>query len=262
MVKIPMTERVHIDLDLYEQCRTVVKQVRLRHAWNLLDDEEYVQRIVACLALGEIAEPRKAAINVYCCCLYAACFGSQGEDRQEQAFIELHRYLYDISFREANNLAFDLRADMINETLARIWQKRNSYYKPGAFLAIAAMELHNVLRPCWSRPTPPLSIDDIAVTEPLAIATDVGNPEETAITREFQERVRACFEEVLQRQPRARQQLEAVWLKYIADLDDETIGAYLAKSVASVHVLRSRGLLQLRSAPAWQLMARELGLAP
>jgi DNA-directed RNA polymerase specialized sigma24 family protein len=262
MVKTPMTERVHIDPNLYEQCRTVVKQVRERHAWNLLDDEEYIHRIVACLESGEIAEPRKAAINVYCYCLYAACVGSEGEDRQERALIELHRYLYDISFREVNNLAPDLRADALSETLARIWQKRNSYYKPGAFLAIAAMELHNVLRPCWSRPAPPLSIDAIAATEHRAIVTDVGNPEETAIAHEFQERVRACFEEVLQRQPRARQQLEAVWLKYIADLDDETIGAYLAKPVASVHVLRSRGLMQLRSAPAWQSMARELGLAP
>ncbi|MDZ4718996.1 MAG: sigma-70 family RNA polymerase sigma factor [Roseiflexaceae bacterium] len=252
-----MTERVDVDQNLHKQCRAVVTQIMMRHGWNLLDYDEYVRRVVACLETGEITEPRHAAINVYCCCLYSTCLGIEGSDRQERAFIELQQYLYEISFREARELVPDLRWDIINETLLRIWEKRHSYYKPGAFLAVAAMELHNVLRPCWSRPAPALSIES---DDYLPLATEAGDPVTAALDREFQERVRACFDEVLRRQPRARQQLEAVWLKYIADVDDETIGAYMAKPVASIHVLRSRGLNQLRSTPAWQSMAQELGL--
>lgn len=255
-----MTEREIADERLHEQCRAVVARVVQRHGWALLDHVEFARRVAAALAAGDAAEPWPAAVNVYCRCLYTACRGDQGPERQELAFTELHRYLYELSFREVADLAPDLRQDAVNETLLRVWQKLENYYKPGAFLAVAALELRNVLRPWWTRKVQPLPLDLIE-DQPAPDSTD--DPLASALRSELRERVRACFDEVLRRQPRARQQLEAVWLKYIVELDDETISAYLSKPVASVHVLRSRGLSHLRAAPAWQLMAQELlTLAP
>lgn len=252
-----MTERKSANDDLEQRCWAAVERVLARHGWRLLEREEYVQRVVACVRSGEVADPRQAAMHVYCRCLYTACFGSEGRERQEIGFVELQRYLYELSFRGAADLPADLRWEAVNETLLRIWQKLPSYYKPGAFLAIAALELRNVLRPWWSRPLDPLSIDSFHDQPTTHIDDD---PLAHALNGELRQRVIDYFEEALRRHPRAKQQLEAVWLKYIAGLDDETISTYLRKPVASIHVLRSRGLSQLRTEPGWQGLANELGL--
>src|SRR5689334_15511708 len=86
--------------DLSEHCRLVVRHVLARYDWALAPYEPLVQEVLICLEAGEAAEPWPATINVYCRHLYSACTGSEGPARQERGFIELHRYLYEISFRE------------------------------------------------------------------------------------------------------------------------------------------------------------------
>jgi DNA-directed RNA polymerase specialized sigma24 family protein len=253
--------------DLSERCREAVARVLKRYDWRLLDGEELALRAAACVRVGEITDPGKAAVHVYCACLYAACRGDEGPARQERAFIELQRYLYDLSFREVFTLPPDIRLEQINETLLRIWRRLPAYYKPGAFLAVAAMELRNVMRPWWTRPSsgrerrpweqPPTSIE--ASSQEIAGESDDA-PLQQALSEELSRQVRACFDEALRRNPRARQQLEAVWLKYIAGFDDATIGRYLEKPVTSIHVLRSRGIKRLRAEPCWQQLAQDLGL--
>jgi len=243
--------------DVREECRQIVIRVMERFGWQLLSVDEFARRTAASVMRGEVTDPWRAAINVYCQCLYGACRGDEGRERQDLGFTELHRYLYGLSFRESVDLAPDVRAEAVNETLLRIWKKLDRYHTPGAFLAIAALELRNVLRPLWTRP---------AVAQPLELldarqmAAEDGDPEQSAMRADLRQQVRACFDEVLRRQPRARRQLEAVWLKFIAGLDDETISVYMARPVASVHVLRSRGLNQLRASPWWQQLADDWGL--
>lgn len=252
-----MTEGDFDHQHVLEQCRVAVNHVIQRYGWQLLSVEEFVARTYASLLHREAPDPRRAAINVYCQCLYSVCSGAEGAERQELGFHELYRYLYSVSLRECNDLDPDLRSEAVNETLLRIWQKLKRYHTPGAFLAVAVMELRNVLRPWWHRPTVSVSLEHADGRNALHRQID---PEQQAISAELRERVRRCFEAVLRRQPRARLQLEAVWLKYIAGLDDETISVYIAKPIPSVYVLRSRGLRQLRTDPECQDLARELGL--
>ncbi len=214
---------------------------------------------------GQIPSPWVAAVNVYCHCLYLACRGDDGPARQERAFLELQRYLFELSFREVADLPPDLRQEQVNETLLRVWKRIPVYHKPGAFLALAAMELRNVMRPWWARPAnrerqpwemPPTSIEQ-APEQPDGGGDD---PDSRAISEELTRQVRDCFDDMLRRYPRARQQLEAVWLKYIGGLSDKAIGEYLEKPIANVHVLRSRGLSRLRAEPSWQQLAKDLGI--
>jgi RNA polymerase sigma factor (sigma-70 family) len=259
-----MIQREYEAESLMDRCSVEITRVLSRYDWQLLDRQEFVRRTAENMREGQIESPWVAAVNVYCHCLYAACRGDEGPARQERAFIELHRYLHDLSFREVATVPYDLRYDQVNEALLRIWQRMPSYYRPGAFLALAAMELRNVMRPWWSRPRrrerqpwelPPTSIELIA-EQPVS----GDDPGSRAISAELVQQVRSCFDEMLRRYPRARQQLEAVWLKYIDGLSDELIGQHLEKSVASVHVLRSRGLSRLRAEPAWQQLAKDLGM--
>ncbi len=252
-----MTEREPDPSNLTEQSRTTVRQVLERYGWQLIDEAEYVQRVHTCLLMGEVAEPWPAAIHVYCQQLYRTCCGDEGAERQNLAFTELQRYLYALSFREIRDLANDIRHEAVNEALLRIWERLAVYYRPGAFLAVAALELRNVLRPFWSRPIALLRLE-AAVDVPSVNGAD--DPVTYALRQDLRQQVTACFELVCRSHPRARQQLEAVWLKYIAGCDDQTIGAYLGKKVASVHVLRSRGLDLLRTEPTWRLIAADLDL--
>jgi DNA-directed RNA polymerase specialized sigma24 family protein len=259
-----MIQREFEDESLTERCNAAVAQVLKRYDWRLLEANEFVRRTEDNIRTSAIENPWVAAVNVYCQCLYTTCRGDEGPVRQERAFLELQHYLFEISFREVADIPTDLRWEHVNEALLRIWQRLPAYYKPGAFLALAAMELRNVMRPWWSRQhgrerqaweLPPTSIDR-AMEQP-----DAGeSPDGRAISKELVQQVRHCFNEMLRRYPRARQQLEAVWLKYIDGLDDESISQYLEKPITGVHVLRSRGLRRLRAEPSWQLLARDLGL--
>jgi DNA-directed RNA polymerase specialized sigma24 family protein len=251
------TDSVAAPADFSERCRQIVRQVLARYAWTLVSYEALVQEVLICLEADEAAEPWPATINVYCRHLYIACTGSEGPDRQERGFIELHRYLYDRSFREVQDIPVDLREEAVNETLFRIWQKLDHYRKPSAFLSNATFELLNVIRPWWSRQLVAVPLDTIAEK---TVSDSQGDIAARMIDQEMQEAVKRCFDDTLRRYPRARQQLEAVWLKFIVQLDDTAISDCIGKSIASVHVLRSRGLSHLRRDPSWQLIARELGI--
>jgi DNA-directed RNA polymerase specialized sigma24 family protein len=242
---------------LLQRCRDVVRTVLAQHGWQLLTHEELARQVVALLETGVIAEPRPAAMYVYSLCLYTACSGAEGLDRQELGFTELYHYLYQLSFREQTTLASDSRQDAINQSLFKIWQKFDRCRKPTAFLAFAAYEMRNALRPLWRRVMPEADFAEMEESPGTHLDDD---PVAQALNAELRRQVRGYFEASLHRYPRARQQLEAVWLKYIENLDDVTIGAYLEKPVASVHVLRSRGLERLRAEPGWRSIASELGL--
>lgn len=244
---------IQTELDQHYRCRLSVDKVLARYGWILLERKEFVERVMTCIESGEVTEPWAAAIHVYCRSLYTACSGGEGHTRQDIGFRELQRYLYDLSHREAPEFTTDARCEVVNEALLRIWQRMNEYRSPGAFLAIAALELRNAIRPWWSRQIT-LPLDTILEYPNRSQSV---NPELMVLDGERKGQVRDCFDRVLLHHPRARQQLEAVWLKYIVGLDDVAISAHLGKPVASIHVLRSRGLNLLRSEATWQHIAQE-----
>ena len=192
MVWAHMIEHQPAGDDLNHRCRTAVDRILARYDWRLLEREEFVRRVVACVESGQVADPWRAAMHVYCCCLHAACCGPSTRERQEIGFIELQRYLYQQSFRKIADLPLDLRWEAVNETLLRIWQKRSLYYKPGAFLAV--LELLNVIRPLWSRPIPPLSLEDY-IDQPTPRTDD--DPLAHVLDAELRQRVSLWFDNVL-----------------------------------------------------------------
>lgn len=252
-----MTEYESDPASLLDLCREVAASVLKQHRWGLLTHEELAQEMMSVLDSGIMAEPRRAAMYVYSLRLYAACSGQAGSDRQNQAFLELSRYLYQISFHEHITLAPDLRQEAINESLLRIWRRLDQCRKHGAFLVFAAYEMYNVIRPLWRGGTPE---DYLEEAEQMPDTRMAGDPLARVISAELRQRVRACFASLIRRCPRAKQQLEAVWLKHIEFLDDATICKYLKKSIGSVYVLRTRGLERLRADPEWRSIARDLDL--
>src|SRR5690348_1606037 len=112
-----MSECELAEPSLLLHCRAVVDGMLAQFGWQLLDREELARQTMELLESGAVAEARPAAMHVYCLCLYAACSGAEGSDRQELGFTELQRYLYQLSFREHATLVPDLRWEVINETL-------------------------------------------------------------------------------------------------------------------------------------------------
>jgi DNA-directed RNA polymerase specialized sigma24 family protein len=252
-----MSERELLEPSLLHRYRVVVDSVLAQYGWQLLAPEELVRQMMELLESGLVAEARPAAMHAYCLSLYSACSGAEGPDRQELGFIDLQRYLYQLSFGEHAALAPDLRWEVINETLLRVWRRLDQCRNRGAFLAFAGYELRNAIRPWWARAVPKTSLEEISDTPSSRGADD---PVGHVLSDELRHLVHLSFESSLRRHPRAKQQLEAVWLKYIGGLDDVTISAYLEKPVANIQVLRSRGLERLRTEPGWQLIAHEFGI--
>jgi DNA-directed RNA polymerase specialized sigma24 family protein len=253
-----MTERAVGQPISPERCQEVARDALARYGWALLTPDALAARMRELNAGGVVAEAWPVAVHAYCLELYPACAGLQGDARQQRAFEELHRYLYALSFGERPELPVERRRDLVQEALTRIWERLPHCRKPGAFLAFAAYELRSTLRPLWTNPAPLASLDQAAE---VVDTGDNGDPSARAIAADIRRTMRACFDESLVRHPRARQQLEAVWLKFIEGLDDTTIGAYLATSARSVQILRSRGLRLLRAEPWWRKLASELGYA-
>jgi DNA-directed RNA polymerase specialized sigma24 family protein len=172
--------------------------------------------------------------------------------------------LYDVALRFANDLPANERTEIVDQTIVELFcrlvgspdaQQPAAIRNPGAFLAVAAQQLRNVVRKwrrdilsCW---------DEWAERQVGSLADD---PEQRAAEREFRQRVRQCFARSLQRHPRARLQLWVVWRKQVDALDYPEISAELNMTIRNVRVLHTRGLGHLRGDAEWRDLALESGL--
>ena len=82
------------------------------------------------------------------------------------------------------------------------------------------------------------------------------------IAAELHARFERLSIEFLRKHPRAGQQLAALRLKYIDDLDEAAIGRLLGKSIGSVYTLRARAVEKLRAEPEWRALAADFGILP
>jgi DNA-directed RNA polymerase specialized sigma24 family protein len=187
--------------------------------------------------------------------LYAACYGERGSDIREHAFAELYHYVYLRSLRRATSLTPEDRQDLVHDVLLAVCQRLPSYRAPGAFLFNVSNELNNVLRGRRS---------DRRRLLPIQSAESVPDPQErcdpvfVALHNDQRLVIQRCFRQMIRRHPRSQHQLAAVWLKFIQDIDDSSISSFFAKPVANIHVLRSRGMKQLRTHPGIQSLHNEL----
>jgi hypothetical protein len=232
------------------QLVAAVDALRARYEWRLLSRDEFIARLGAHLASAEFRSLSAAAFNLYTLTLYVACSGMEGPDRQERAYHELARFLYDLAWRRYGH---DGAAE-VDDALGDIFEHFAACRKPGAFLAFAHQRLRNLIRRQRSSRT--VSIDDHE--DQLVTPADEGL--EHVLAAELQERVATCRAMFLQKHKRARLQFEAVWMKHLLRLDDCAIAARLGKAPKQIYVLRARGISKLRQEPAWRALAADLGL--
>src|SRR3954451_25074533 len=77
------------------ECQQAVDRLLVERAWRLLGREEWARRALDQLLAGLNSNPRRAAIYAYSQAMHAACSGAEGAQRQNLAYDELFRYLFD-----------------------------------------------------------------------------------------------------------------------------------------------------------------------
>lgn len=246
-----MTEHESIEDNEQERIR-VVDALCDRYGWSLLDRQAFVAGLGVHVATGEFRDLNAAAFNLYTLALYAACSGDEGPERQERGYRELGRLLQDIAYHRFG----DRSSDLVDETLSDVFEHFGACRKRGAFVAFAKQRLRNHLKRRWNERT--VSLDELDGPA----GESHGEELDKVLARELRERVDECRKEFLDRHKGAQLQFEAVWMKFVLDLDDHTIAARLGKEPQQVYVLRSRGLKKLRGDPAWRALADDLGFPP
>ena len=132
--------------ELELQCRVVVDQLVSEHNWQLLDRDELVRRTLDHVRAELADRVESAAIGAYCVALHAACSGAEGRLRQEVGYAELARYLYGMIAVRFADLRPDVREDVAQSALERIFKSFARCREPVAFLAFAAQHLLDAAR--------------------------------------------------------------------------------------------------------------------
>jgi RNA polymerase sigma factor (sigma-70 family) len=241
--------------DLAQQCRAAVESLRTRHQWQLLSLDEFASRTQAMITQQPTGDPRRAAVTVYSAALHVACSGAEGEERREAGFGELWRYLCTVAHRRYP----DVGQDAVQAALLHICATIGRCHTPAAFLAFALQALMNAVRSARRQARHEVgSVDELDERAPQLA---VSGPELDAQleSADCRRAITGFAAEFRRRHPRAVQQFEALWLKYVDGLDDEAISERLGVSVKAVYLLRTRARKRLRSEPAWRSLAEQMG---
>ena len=237
--------------DLRTRCQQIVETLVVRHDWQLWTRVEFAQQIEERVKADEVDEEAltKLAVNLYCGVWHEAC-GSSGA-RRMRAYNELARYLYDRALHKYHDL--EMAQEITHEAILLISQQLDQVRNPGAFLAFALLKLWNAAttyfrqRDRHARRSEPLP-DPSDVEQPGEVADlQTPQPEAAVVQGELERFVRARIDALIADAPRARSQFQAVLLKFLHGYSDAEIAETLETDVASVHVLRSRGLNRLRT---------------
>jgi RNA polymerase sigma factor (sigma-70 family) len=243
-------------------CAEAVDRLLARHSWQLLDRAEFARRALAHLRGGAASDAQRAATHAYALALHAACAGRDGVEQQNRAYAELFRYLYDIALQRYPNA----HEEIAQRALAHTYITFDRCRQPGAFLAFAIQQLLDTARSLRREP-PARSLAEpggeagVELGELLADERQT-DPSDAVIAGELQARFAQLAAEFLRVHPRAARQFDALRLKFIDGLDDQTIAEQLGNSVRNVYVLRARAIEKLRAEPAWRALAIEFGILP
>jgi len=222
---------MYAEQDSSSLAQAAVRRLMNDFSWRLLSEEEFVSRCVSTLAEKPAMKPIQACQNVYSRVLYEAC---RDVNRQEQAYLELHYYLY----RIARSRRWNVAEDATQGALLLIFEHIQACRNPETFLRFAQFKLLQAIKTMnrrLGREEEPL-VDDLPRP-----------PSETQIPFDDDtENLWNCIRQIWAAHPRARNQLRAVLWKYFDELSDEEIARRINKTPAQVQVLRSRGLEKLR----------------
>jgi RNA polymerase sigma factor (sigma-70 family) len=251
--------------ELERQCPIVVERIVKEHGWQLLDPSELVRRTIVQMRAGAADRLESAAIGAYCMAMHTACSGAEGLSRQNQAYGELARYLYSLTFVRFADLSPDVREDVTQSALERIFKSFERCREPVAFLAFAALHLLDAVRPVRRQALRPLesleqAIGATADTLSELLPDSQPEPVERVLVAERRAAIERLLEEIAADHPRAAQQIAILRMTWLEDLDDPAISQRLGVSLSSVYAARSRLTKTIQSEPKWQARARELGL--
>jgi DNA-directed RNA polymerase specialized sigma24 family protein len=243
-------------------CQEAVDLLSPERGWYLIEPTEWADRTYAHVLESTVADPLRAAVHVYSRALYAACSGRQGQQRREQGYEELFRFVH-AHARKRYPLVYD---DAAQQALVFVVERFAQCREPGAFLAFALLQLLAAARNVGQRlerdrrGVGRLTLDYRAVAETTHDRqADLSAPIITAELRASFERLEAEF---LRKHPRAHLQFAALRLKFIGGLDEATISQRLGKPISSIYVLRARAIEKLRAEPEWRALAAEFGILP
>ncbi|MFQ5857768.1 MAG: sigma-70 family RNA polymerase sigma factor [Anaerolineae bacterium] len=247
------------------KCHMVVRRLIDRHDWRLLDEADFTAQVLARAQASDASTDEAItplAVNLYCEVWHAAC-GSNGQ-RRAQAYTELVHYLYDRARHKYGDP--EMAQEMAHDAVILVAEQLDNCQNPGAFMAFAMLKLWNAAtdvfrrRDRWETHIAPLPDDDESGRQPGPIppAPPGGDPHHEAEVQLLCEELFENLEEIIRQAPRARNQLLAVFLKFLRGYSDEEIAVELETSVQNVHVLRSRGLKRLREDPGLRRLARDV----
>lgn len=232
-----------VSSELFERAAEVVLS---RHDWRLLDKFAVAAQVATRwerLSAPTQVEAERACQQVYAQHLYATV---QDVTHREVAYRELHAYLYRIALRQRPELA----EDAAQEAILLVYEKLATCRDPSAFLKFAIYQLLTA----FHRLTP--SQREFSLEGWYEVSGDEAESqwrvaEAPALEVQAAERDEAIqllrwLHAVITANPRARNQILAVALKYLEGLEEEEIAEMLGTSVANVYVLRNRGLAKLR----------------
>jgi RNA polymerase sigma factor (sigma-70 family) len=228
--------------------------------WRLLGREAWARQAADLVGSGAAADPTRAAMVVYSQALYSACSGSEGRQRQDQAYGELFRYLYNGVRRRYPEIAEDITQRASERVFALFARCRT----PGAFLAFAFQQLLDSARAVRRQSDMAGSAQASALGAAALGSLPDRAPDMAAqmIAVELRARFEQLSAEFLRKHPRAGRQIAALRLKYIDGLDDDAISRLLGKSIGSIYTLRARAVEKLRAEPEWRALAADFGILP
>jgi RNA polymerase sigma factor (sigma-70 family) len=246
---------------LLQRCSELVERLIARRGWQLLERDEWVRLTLEQVAADPLTDLQRVAVYIYSQALYAACSGAQGAERQNRGYDELFCYLLDRARLRYPAFAEDVAQRAVECTFNLFERCR----VPGAFLAFGAQQLLRAIRDQVRqerRSGWPLDTQEDGHAEAHLVDRSRTDLAGRLIAADLRDRFENLTAEFLRKHPRAGQQLNALRLKYIDELDDVTISQRLGTSVNSVYVLRSRAAEKLRADPAWRALAAEFGIVP
>jgi DNA-directed RNA polymerase specialized sigma24 family protein len=228
--------------------------------WRLLGREAWARQAADLVGSGAAADPTRAAMVVYSQALYSACSGSEGRQRQDQAYGELFRYLYNgVRWRYP-----EIAEDITQRASERVFALFARCRTPGAFLAFAFQQLLDSARAVRRQSDMAGSAHASALGAAALGSLPDRTPDMAAqmIAAELRTRFEQLSAEFLRKHPRAGRQIAALRLKYIDGLDDDAISRLLGKSIGSIYTLRARAVEKLRAEPEWRALAADFGILP
>lgn len=257
-----MDDRFQVQLERETELRAAAARILAQRGWSLLSIDELVSGGATLLEESAFTNPSAAVLHLYAHVLYRACMGLEGHERQQTAYLELFRYVYDLARHLAGDLSREEREELANHVIAEVFYRLSEaggarlrpVREPGAFLAVAIQQLRNTVRR-WRRD--PFTWEEPDEYHP---AREADQPEEMAVRQELREHVLGCFSRALHRYPRARLQLMVVWLRHMGGIDYQTISERLHMTVPNIRVLYTRGASKLRKDSEWRALAQEMGL--